>query len=204
MKLVRTNRKQSGTTIVAIRHEGGIVFAADMQSTSGHLVTNSKERKVHQLIDHVLVGASGTVSDIQKLKAEVRSELQYLNEQYDAILSVRGVSQFFSEICYRWTKSLFYMEASFLIGGKGSTGLGLYEVSSDGACSEVKEFSVLGSGGQLALGVLENMYRPGLSYEEAKEVAVRAVQAAMKRDVYTGGSIEVFGINEEETWKVKV
>ena len=40
----------------------------------------------------------------------------------------------------------------------------------------------------MAFGVLEDSYRKGMTLEEGKRLAARAVSAATKRDIASGGS----------------
>jgi proteasome beta subunit len=60
-------------------------------------------------------------------------------------------------------------------------------MSPDGSVMPEKYFST-GSGSPIAFGVLENEFKEGLTVEEAKKLAVRAVRAATKRDIASGGS----------------
>ena len=54
-----------------------------------------------------------------------------------------------------------------------------------------KTFVTTGSGSPVAYGLLENEYRDGLSVEEGKVIALRAVKAAITRNIGTGDGINV-------------
>lgn len=47
-------------------------------------------------------------------------------------------------------------------------------------------YTATGSGSPFAIAVLEDGYKEDMSIEEAKELAVKAIRTAGKRDVYTG------------------
>lgn len=83
----------------------------------------------------------------------------------------------------------------FLFGGYDKSGYSLYEISFDGSIMEVDDYASDGSGSSVALGVLETLYKKDISVEEGKDVAVRALTAAMSRDVATGNGIDVIVIN---------
>ena len=51
-----------------------------------------------------------------------------------------------------------------------------------------EKFFSTGSGSPVAFGVLENEFKENMSLEEAKKIAIRAVRAATKRDIASGGS----------------
>jgi proteasome beta subunit len=54
-----------------------------------------------------------------------------------------------------------------------------------------EEFAASGSGAPIAYGVLESLYRKDITNEEAKEIAAKAVSAAMERDPGSGNGIDV-------------
>lgn len=50
----------------------------------------------------------------------------------------------------------------------------------------------------MALGVLEDSYRDGMSAEEGAKLAVRAIRAAIERDIASGGkAIDVCVVTKE-------
>ncbi|MBS7639654.1 proteasome subunit beta, partial [Candidatus Bathyarchaeota archaeon] len=54
-----------------------------------------------------------------------------------------------------------------------------------------------GSGSPVAYGVLESGYHSGMSLDEGVVLAVRAINAAIKRNVYTGDAFDVATITRE-------
>ena len=92
----------------------------------------------------------------------------------------------------------FYPYIVQLIVGGYDTQPRLYSFDMAGAIQEEKEYFSTGSGSPTAFGVLEDKYQPDMSVEEAKKLAVRAVRAATKRDVASGGrGIDVVVIDKE-------
>ena len=57
-----------------------------------------------------------------------------------------------------------------------------------------EDFASSGSGSPIAYGVLESVYRRDMTSGEAKELASRAVAAAMERDPGSGNGIDVLVI----------
>ena len=60
------------------------------------------------------------------------------------------------------------------------------------------EIVATGSGSPMAYGVLEDRYRPDLGEQEAVDLAVRALRAAMRRDIASGEDINVVVITKEK------
>jgi proteasome beta subunit len=57
-----------------------------------------------------------------------------------------------------------------------------------------EDFASSGSGSPIAYGVLESLYHKEITNEEAKEIARKAVSAAMERDPGSGNGIDVLVI----------
>jgi proteasome beta subunit len=66
------------------------------------------------------------------------------------------------------------------------------------------DYATVGSGAEIAIGLIENGYSENLSEEDAKDLAVRAIRSAIKRDVSSGDGVDLLfitrdGIREEST-----
>jgi len=59
------------------------------------------------------------------------------------------------------------------------------------------DYTVTGSGMQLAHGTLEGEYDPELSLEEAADLAARAVSAASERDTGSGNGLVLASVTNE-------
>jgi proteasome beta subunit len=64
------------------------------------------------------------------------------------------------------------------------------------------KYAVVGSGTEIAMGVLEEGYKEGLSMEEAKDLVIRSIKSAISRDIMSGDGVDFLlitkdGIQEE-------
>ena len=84
--------------------------------------------------------------------------------------------------------------AQILIGGVDETGPHLYNLDPFGSLTEEKMTST-GSGSPLAIGVLEDKFREGMTVEEVLPIIARAVNAAMKRDIASGNNYNIIVID---------
>jgi proteasome beta subunit len=80
--------------------------------------------------------------------------------------------------------------ADILLGGYDANGPALYNVDMFGSVEE-KSYVTTGSGSPVAYGLLEEEYRNDLTVEEAKKIALRAVKAAIVRNIGTGDGINI-------------
>jgi len=72
----------------------------------------------------------------------------------------------------------------------------LYNIDMFGSLDK-KTFVTTGSGSPVAYGLLESEYRDGLTVEEGKMIALRAVKAAITRNIGTGDGINVAIIDKQ-------
>ena len=80
--------------------------------------------------------------------------------------------------------------ADILLGGYDANGPSLFNVDMFGSVEE-KSYVTTGSGSPVAYGLLEEEYKEDLTIEEAKQVALRAVKAAITRNIGTGDGINI-------------
>ncbi len=73
-----------------------------------------------------------------------------------------------------------------------------------GGATREEEIVATGSGSPMAYGVLEDRYRPELGEQEAVDLAVRALRAAMRRDIASGEDINVVVITKDKYEEFKV
>ena len=86
--------------------------------------------------------------------------------------------------------------ADILVGGYDNQGPQLFNIDMFGSVEE-KNYVTTGSGSPVAYGLLEDEYREDLSLDEAKIVALRAVKAAITRNIGTGDGINIAVIDKD-------
>jgi len=185
-----------GTTTLGIVCKDGLVMAADRRATAGYMLAHKKTIKVLPVSDHMAITTAGLVSDIQLFTKIIKAQIMLLKIRKGKEPSVKEASNLLANLAYSNIRrpSMIPGIVGFLFGGYDKSGYKLYEISFDGSIMEVDDYASDGSGSSVALGVLETLYKKDLSVEEAKEIAVRALTAAMSRDVATGNGMDVIVI----------
>jgi proteasome beta subunit len=84
----------------------------------------------------------------------------------------------------------------------------MYSVDAMGGATKEEEIVATGSGSPIAYGVLEDQFKKDMKEKEAVGLAIRALKAAMRRDIGSGEDIQVVIITkdkfEEFTEKISV
>jgi len=190
---------KTGTTTIAILCKDGIVVAADKRSTAGNLVANKRQVKIVQIADKMLVAQAGLVSDAQLLSKLIRAEVKLKDIQTGRPASVKEVANLLAGLLYANIRrpTMIPGIVAFLLGGADEDGFHVYNLGIDGSVTKKDDFESEGSGSVFALGVLETLWKKGMSTDEGVTLALRAVNAALQRDSATGNGVDVWVITQD-------
>ena len=194
-----TNQLKTGTTTVALVCKDGIVLAADKRVTSGYLIHHKKFDKVIPISDSLAVTVAGTVSDIQLLVKYIKAELKLKELRTTREVTVKEAVNLLAMFVYGNIRkySVITGVAHFIVGGKDSDGYHAYDIGADGSITQVDDYTSSGSGSVLAFGVFETLYKPNMTLDEGVKLAVKAVNAAVQRDIASGNGVDVVTISKD-------
>lgn len=191
------NMPKTGTTTVGIVCKDGIVLAADKRMTAGYIAYDKVE-KIIQIADNMAVTTAGMVSEVQLLSKLIKAELKLKDMQTYRGSTVKEAANLLAGLVYSNIRkmSMFTAIAAFLLGGYDTEGH-LYGLGIDGSVTEYDNYTTDGSGCMFALGVLEALYKKGLSVDEGVKLAVKAINSAIQRDPNSGNGILVMTITDK-------
>jgi proteasome beta subunit len=175
---------KTGTTTVGLIIKDAVVLAADMRASMGHLAYDEESQKLYKITDNIAVTNAGAVGDSLTIIRFIKSQAKLFEIEREKKVSVKAVATLLSNVL---NANRYYPFIVQLIIGGIKEKPELYEVTPFGGLLERKKFAVSGSGTELALSFLDQNYREGLSESEGIDLAVKAVKAAKKRDIYSGG-----------------
>uniref|UniRef100_A0A8C5JXQ2 Proteasome subunit beta n=1 Tax=Jaculus jaculus TaxID=51337 RepID=A0A8C5JXQ2_JACJA len=186
-------RLAHGTTTLAFRFHHGVIAAADTRSSCGNYVACPASLKVIPVHQHLLGTMSGTSADCATWYRVLQRELRLRALRDGQLPSVASAAKLLSVMMSRY-RGLDLCVATALCGWDHS-GPALFYVYSDGTCLQGDIFSV-GSGSPYAYGVLDRSYHYDMTIQEAYALARCAVAHAIHRDAYSGGSVDLFHVQE--------
>jgi proteasome beta subunit len=195
---------KTGTTTLGMVCKDGIVIAADKRATAGNMIVDKRADKVHIISDDMAVTIAGNVSDAQLIIKLIRAELKLKEVRTGKKPSVKEAANLLGGLLYSSIRqmSMFPGIAHFLLAGKDSSGVYLYDLFPDGSVTKMRDFVSSGSGSVFAYGVLETQYRPDMSVADGIKLAVKSVNTALQRDSASGNGIDVVVVTEKEIKKV--
>jgi proteasome beta subunit len=183
-----------GTTTVGIKASDGIVLCADMRASAGYFIANNNTMKIQQLARHAGMTMAGGVADAQNITDVLRYHANIHRVQKNENIPIRSLARLCSLLFHQNRGYPFI--ADILIGGYDKEGPALVNIDMFGSVEE-KKYVTTGSGSPVAYGVLEDEYKENLKVDEAKIIALRAVKAAIVRNIGTGDGINVAVIDKD-------
>jgi proteasome beta subunit len=183
-----------GTTTVGIKATDGVVLCADMRASAGYFIANNNTMKIQQIDDHAAMTMAGGVADAQNITDILRYHANLHRIQKNEPIPIKSLTRL-SSLIFHQNRGYPFM-ADILVGGYDKNGPALYNVDMFGSVEE-KTYVTTGSGSPVAYGLLEEEYRDDLNVEDAKVIALRAVKAAITRNIGTGDGINVSIIDKD-------
>jgi 20S proteasome subunit beta 2 len=106
--------KKTGTTIVGVVFDKGVILGADTRATEGSIVADPDCLKIHYLSPNIYCCGAGTAADTEFVTQMVASELELhrLNTKRES-----RVSQVESRLCSHLFKYQGHIGAALIVGG---------------------------------------------------------------------------------------
>ncbi|MEM7821540.1 MAG: archaeal proteasome endopeptidase complex subunit beta [Candidatus Aenigmatarchaeota archaeon] len=192
------NIRKTGTTTVGIVCKDGVVLAAEKRSTMGYLVASKESTKIFPIDDHIAITIAGASGDAQAIVRYIRAECKLFQIQNKRKISVKGAATLLANILQSGRWSFIPYMVQLIIAGFDDSGPSIYSLDPIGSVEEEKKFFSSGSGSPIALGVLEDKYKDGISTQDGIKIAIQAIKAAVERDIASGGKgIDVAVVTKE-------
>ncbi|KAL0220386.1 hypothetical protein RCL1_000240 [Eukaryota sp. TZLM3-RCL] len=183
----------TGTTIMGVVYNGGVVLGADSRTSMGSYVANRVSDKITQVSDHILICRSGSAADTQAIADYVQYFLDHYSSETGRQPLVKIASHMARNIIYEYKD---HLQAALIVGGVDENGPSVYSIPLGGALVK-QPVAIGGSGSSYIYGYVDANYRENMSRDEAVDLVTRSVALAMSRDGSSGGIIRIAVITED-------
>lgn len=185
---------KKGTTTIGMQCKDGIVLASESRSTMGNMIAHKYAEKIYRLDDNLGMTTAGLVGDDQAIARYVKAEIELFRLKNGRNMSVRSAASLTANILHGNRYAPFFV--GLIVGGVDDHGASVYGLDAAGGLTDDRYVSV-GSGSPFALGVLEDHFSEDITVNDAIDVALRAVHAAMERDSASGGRAAIVSITQK-------
>ena len=192
---------KTGTSIVGIVCQDGIVMAADRQATAGNITISKNTRKVVPINDYLVFAGTGMASDVEMIRKLVAAELKLKELRSKQRPTVKEGANLVGMMAYKNIRqpSMVPFIAGTLVAGYNEDGtFELYTIEPAGTVTLVEEYDAnFSSGMPFILGLLEKGYNKNLNIKEGVDLASDCIKSSTQRDVGSGFGIDIFTITKE-------
>jgi proteasome beta subunit len=185
-----------GTTTLGLVFAGGVILATEKRATMGYMIASKRAKKVYQVADRIGMTTAGGVGDAQQLARILTVECNLYQIRRSRPITVGAASTLLSNYLNQNRYFPYYVQ--LLVGGVDEKGSSVYSVDAMGGATKEEEIVATGSGSPMAYGVLEDRFHKDMKRDDAIELAIRALRAAMRRDAGSGEGIHVVVITKDE------
>lgn len=182
-----------GTTTVGFVYQGGIILCVDSRATSGKLIGSQSIHKVVQVNQYIMGTTAGGAADCTYWHRALTRECRLHELRYKERLPVQSAAKYISNVAAEYKGMGLCM--GMMLAGWSPEGPSLVYVDSNGLRIHGKLFAV-GSGAPNALGILDSDYRLDLSDNEAYDLAFLAVYHATMTDIFSGGVVRLYHMDQ--------
>ena len=182
-----------GTTTIGVVCKDGVILASDTRVTMGFYVAHKLGKKVYKIDDHLGMTIAGTVADAQRVVDILTANAQLYRINLNRPMPVNSAARLVANLLF--SARYVPLATQVLVGGVDDTGPHVFNLDPFGSLTEEKSVST-GSGSPIAYGILEDKYKENMPVVEVLPIVVKAVNAAMKRDVASGNNYNVIVIDE--------
>ncbi len=183
-----------GATTLGLVFSNGVLLASEKRVTYGYFVMSKSGKKVFKIADHIGAACAGLVSDMQVLMREIEAYANLFNLDAGRRISVRSAAKVMSNLLFG--RRYFPLITQTIVGGVDEKGASIFVLDVLGSLIPDK-FAAVGTGAEIAVGVLEENYKDGMRLEEAKDLVVRAMKSAISRDAMSGNGVDFLIITKE-------
>jgi proteasome beta subunit len=183
-----------GATTVGVVCTDGVILASEKRVSYGYMVMSKVGKKVFKITDRIGAACAGLVSDMQILVREAEAYANLFNLDAGRPIAVKSAAKVMSNLLF--SRRLVPLLTQTIIGGIDEDGASIYILDVLGSVIPDR-FAAVGSGAEIAVGVLEEGFKEGMVVKDAKDLVVRAMRSAISRDIMSGDGADFLMITKE-------
>lgn len=207
MELPQSQPNQSGyawipgATTIGVVCQDGVILASEKRVAYGYLIISKGGKKVFKITDRIGAACAGLVADMQILSREIEAQANLFSMEVGRPISVRAAAKLMANVLFNRRYAPLITQT--IVAGLDEEGASLYVLDVLGSLISDK-YAAVGSGTEIAVGVLEEGYKEDMTLSEAKQLVTRAIKSAISRDVMSGDGVDFLtitkdGVAEEST-----
>lgn len=184
----------TGTTVMAVEFDGGVVIGADSRTTTGAYVANRVSDKLTRVTDRIYCCRSGSASDTQAIADIVTYHLGFYEMEMGEPAKVETAANVFRELCYNYRDQL--VAGIICAGWDRKNGGQVYMIPLGGMLVR-QPVAIGGSGSSYLYGYVDANYKEGMNKDQCLQFVSNSIGLAIARDGSSGGVIRMAVITKD-------
>ncbi len=182
-----------GATAVGITYDGGLVLASEKRIAFGNFLVSKSTKKTFEITPKVGATCAGLVADMQILSLQIAALAKIRKMELKREVPPNSVAKMMSNMMYE--RRYFPLLTQVIVGGVVDKPV-LYTLDPLGSVLP-DEYAAVGTGAEMALGVLDPQFKQNMTEDEAVDLAKKAVRSATLRDSASGDGLDVMVITKD-------
>lgn len=182
-----------GATAVGITFDGGVVFASEKRIAYGNFLVSKSTKKTFQITPKVGATCAGLVADMQLLSLQIAALAKIRKMELSRDVPPNSIAKMMSNMMYE--RRFFPLLTQVIVGGVVDKPV-IYTLDPLGSVLP-DDYAAVGTGAEMALGVLDPQFKKGMSQDDAVDLAKKSVRSATMRDSFSGDGIDVMVITKD-------
>jgi proteasome beta subunit len=184
-----------GATAVGITYDGGVVMASERRIAYGNFVVSKNTKKTFKITDYVGACCAGMVADMQVLAMQMRAMTKIRKMELKREIPPNSVAKMMSSLMYE--RRYYPLLTQVIVGGVDADSV-IYTLDPLGSVLP-DDYAAVGTGAEMALGVLDQEFKPKMTEKDAVSLAVKSIKSAIMRDNASGDGIDVLVVDKNGT-----
>jgi len=176
-----------GATAVGITFSEGVVLAAEKRVSYGNFVINKNTKKTFPVTDYVGAACAGMIADMQVLVRQVGALAKIRKLETRRNVAPNSIAKLMSVIMFE--RRFFPLLTQVIVGGLTDKP-SIYTLDPVGSVLP-DDYAAVGTGAEMALGVLDSDFKKQMSMEKARELAIKAIKSSVQRDSASGDGLDI-------------
>ena len=182
-----------GATAIGITYNDGVLLASERRISFGNFIVNKNTKKTFAITDKVGAACAGMVADMKVLSRQVSALAKIRKLEIRREIPTNSVAKLMSVIMFE--RRYFPLLTQVIVGGF-DTKAKIYTLDPLGSLLP-DDYAAVGTGAELALGILDADYTPKLNQDEAVKLAVKSIRSSVQRDASSGDGIDILTIDDK-------
>ncbi|HZB73490.1 MAG TPA: proteasome subunit beta [Nitrososphaeraceae archaeon] len=181
-----------GATAIGISYNEGIILAAEKRVSYGNFVVNKNTKKIFPVTEYVGAACAGMIADMQVLVRQVSALAKIRRLEIKRNIATNSIAKLMSVIMFE--RRFFPLLTQVVVGGVEYRPQ-IFTLDPLGSVLP-DDYAAVGSGAEMALGVMDAEYSRDMSEEKARNLVIKAIKSSILRDSSSGDGIDILTITK--------